>query len=184
MTILGDRAAPATGERPMRTRGRRRRPRRSRPCRPGPFHRSRIRGRSPTRSAVRWRRWTVPGGDAHQRPAAQPHVATHDRQAFVDTTSRHAGAYLEEASCAGVETFPSSPATTTAPRRFADAERRTPGRPAWIDEEVPDLPKKSNGVDQDRGPRTFRLSTGGSPQRDRAQDLAVLPGGRRQRHQI
>lgn len=79
----------------------------------------------------------------HTATLHKPHVATHDRQAFVDTNVSGTLALLEEAVGAGVEAFVFT-STTSA---FGDSLTPTEGAPAtWIQEDVPDLPKNIYGV--------------------------------------
>lgn len=79
----------------------------------------------------------------HAATLHKPHVATHGREAFVETNVLGTLILLEEASRAGVESFVMT-STTSA---FGDALKPPPGAPAaWIDEEVVPVPKNIYGV--------------------------------------
>jgi UDP-glucose 4-epimerase len=67
----------------------------------------------------------------HAATLHKPHVATHPRQAFVDTNVSGTLNLLEEAAAAGVQAFVFT-STTSA---FGEAMRPPPGAPAvWVDE--------------------------------------------------
>ena len=79
----------------------------------------------------------------HTATLHKPHVATHRRQEFVETNVLGTLILLEEASCAGVDSFVMT-STTSA---FGDALRPPRGAPAaWIDESVAPVPKNIYGV--------------------------------------
>jgi nucleoside-diphosphate-sugar epimerase len=79
----------------------------------------------------------------HAATLHKPHVATHDRQAFVDTNIRGTLNLLEEASAAGVESFVFTSTTSV----FGDALTPPPGAPAaWITEDIVPVPKNIYGV--------------------------------------
>jgi UDP-glucose 4-epimerase len=73
----------------------------------------------------------------------KPHVATHDRQDFVDTNITGTLTLLEEAVSADARAFIFTSTTST----FGDALVPPPGDPAvWITEEVRPVPKNIYGV--------------------------------------
>ena len=79
----------------------------------------------------------------HAATLHKPHVATHGREAFVETNVLGTLILLEEAQRAGVEAFVMT-STTSA---FGDALKAPPGAPAaWIDETVTPVPKNIYGV--------------------------------------
>jgi UDP-glucose 4-epimerase len=79
----------------------------------------------------------------HPATLHKPHVATHQRQDFVDTNISGTLCLLEEAVEAGVESFIYTSTTSV----FGDALVPPPGAPtAWITEEVTDVPKNIYGV--------------------------------------
>ena len=79
----------------------------------------------------------------HAATLHKPHVATHARQAFVDTNVTGTLTLLEAAVSAGVEAFVFT-STTSA---FGAALTRAPGEPAgWIDETVASMPRNIYGV--------------------------------------
>ena len=79
----------------------------------------------------------------HAATLHKPHVATHAREAFVETNVRGALILLEEAARAGVRAFVMT-STTSA---FGDALNPRPDAPAaWIDERVAPVPKNIYGV--------------------------------------
>jgi len=79
----------------------------------------------------------------HAATLHKPHVATHDRQAFVDVNITGTLHLLEEAVAAGVHAFVFTSTTSV----FGDALRPPPGEPAaWITEDVRALPKNIYGV--------------------------------------
>lgn len=79
----------------------------------------------------------------HAATLHKPHVATHDRQAFVDTNVSGTLALLEEAVAAGVSTV----VLTSTTSAFGAALSPPPGMPAaWIDETVAPVPKNIYGV--------------------------------------
>ena len=79
----------------------------------------------------------------HAATLHKPHVATHAREAFVETNIRGTLILLEEAARARVRAFVMT-STTSA---FGDALKPPPGEPAaWIDERVAPSPKNIYGV--------------------------------------
>src|SRR6185437_6686080 len=79
----------------------------------------------------------------HVATLHKPHVATHAREAFVETNVRGALTLLEEAARARVGAFVMTSTTST----FGDALKPPPGQPAaWIDERVAPVPKNIYGV--------------------------------------
>jgi UDP-glucose 4-epimerase len=87
----------------------------------------------------------MPGVDAvlHAATLHKPHIATHARDAFVETNVLGAMILLEEAARAGVRAFVMTSTTST----FGDALKPPPGQPAaWIDERVTPVPKNIYGV--------------------------------------
>ena len=87
----------------------------------------------------------VRGADAviHAATLHKPHVATHPRQAFVDTNVTGTLNLLEEAAAAGVAAFVFT-STTSA---FGRALTPPPGAPAaWVTEDVRPVPRNIYGV--------------------------------------
>lgn len=83
------------------------------------------------------------GAVLHAATLHKPHVATHERQAFVDTNVTGTLALLEAAVAARVSVFVFT-STTSA---FGRALVPPPGEPAaWIDEDVAPVPKNIYGV--------------------------------------
>jgi UDP-glucose 4-epimerase len=79
----------------------------------------------------------------HVATLHKPHVATHAREAFVETNVQGTLTLLEEAARAGVRAFVMTSTTST----FGDALKPPPGQPAaWIDERVTPVPKNIYGV--------------------------------------
>lgn len=79
----------------------------------------------------------------HAATLHKPHVATHSRQAFVDTNITGTLHLLEEAVSAGVRAFVFT-STTSA---FGRALTPPPGAPAaWVTEEVAPVPRNIYGV--------------------------------------
>lgn len=79
----------------------------------------------------------------HTATLHKPHVATHTRQAFVDTNITGTLHLLEEAVETGVSAFVFTSTTST----FGHALSPPPGAPAaWITEEVRPVPKNIYGV--------------------------------------
>jgi UDP-glucose 4-epimerase len=79
----------------------------------------------------------------HTATLHKPHVATHPRQAFVDTNVTGTLNLLEEAAAAGVRAFVFTSTTST----FGHALVPPPGAPAaWITEDVRPVPKNIYGV--------------------------------------
>lgn len=79
----------------------------------------------------------------HTATLHKPHVATHTRQAFVDTNIAGTLALLEESLAAGVKAFVFTSTTST----FGDALKPPPDKPAiWITEDVVPIPKNIYGV--------------------------------------
>ena len=82
-------------------------------------------------------------GVLHTATLHKPHVATHARQAFVDTNVTGTLNLLEEATAAGVAAFVCTSTTST----FGRALVPPPGEPAaWITEAVRPVPKNIYGV--------------------------------------
>lgn len=87
----------------------------------------------------------MPGVEAvlHAATLHKPHVATHDRQAFIDTNVSGTLALLEESVAAGVRAFVYT-STTSA---FGDALTPPPGAPAaWVTEDVAPVPRNIYGT--------------------------------------
>jgi UDP-glucose 4-epimerase len=85
------------------------------------------------------------GADAviHTATLHKPHVATHSRQAFVDTNISGTLNLLEEASEQGIKAFVFTSTTST----YGAALTPPPDRPAaWITEDVLPVPKNIYGV--------------------------------------
>jgi UDP-glucose 4-epimerase len=79
----------------------------------------------------------------HAATLHKPHVATHDRQAFVDVNITGTLNLLEEASAAKIAAFVYTSTTSV----FGDALVPPPDAPAaWITEDVTPLPKNIYGV--------------------------------------
>ncbi|AKU98281.1 UDP-glucose 4-epimerase [Labilithrix luteola] len=79
----------------------------------------------------------------HTATLHKPHVATHSRQAFVDTNVTGTLNLLEEATSAGVDSFVFT-STTSA---FGSALTPAAGEPAaWVTEDVTPIPKNIYGV--------------------------------------
>jgi UDP-glucose 4-epimerase len=79
----------------------------------------------------------------HAATLHKPHVATHDRRAFVDTNIVGTLNLLEEAVAAGVKAFVFTSTTSV----FGDALVPPDGEPAaWITEDVAPVPKNIYGV--------------------------------------
>jgi len=79
----------------------------------------------------------------HTATLHKPHVATHSRQAFVDTNIGGTLNLLEEAVSQGAQAFVFTSTTST----FGDALTPPPGAPAaWITEDVVPVPKNIYGV--------------------------------------
>jgi UDP-glucose 4-epimerase len=79
----------------------------------------------------------------HAATLHKPHVATHPREAFVETNVLGTLILLEEAARARVRSLVMT-STTSA---FGDALKPPPGEPAaWIDESVAPVPKNIYGV--------------------------------------
>jgi nucleoside-diphosphate-sugar epimerase len=83
------------------------------------------------------------GAVIHTATLHKPHVATHSRQAFVDTNVTGTLTLLEEATAAGAEAFVFT-STTSA---FGQALTPAPSAPAaWITEDVRPVPRNMYGV--------------------------------------
>jgi UDP-glucose 4-epimerase len=79
----------------------------------------------------------------HTATLHKPHVATHSRQAFIDTNITGTLVLLEAAVAAGVKAFVYTSTTSV----FGDALVPPAGQPAaWIDETVAPVPKNIYGV--------------------------------------
>jgi nucleoside-diphosphate-sugar epimerase len=79
----------------------------------------------------------------HTATLHKPHLATHNRQDFVDTNITGTLTLLEEAVTAGVAVFVYTSTTST----FGDALSPPPGAPAaWVTEELTPIPKNLYGV--------------------------------------
>ena len=90
-------------------------------------------------------RRSLEGIDAvlHTATLHKPHVASHSRQAFIDTNITGTLNLLEESVAAGVKRFVFT-STTSA---FGRALTPQPGRPAaWITEDVAPIPRNVYGV--------------------------------------
>jgi nucleoside-diphosphate-sugar epimerase len=88
----------------------------------------------------------------HAATLHKPHVATHSRQAFVDTNITGTLNLLEEAIANGVRSFVFTSTTST----FGDALTPPPGAPAaWITEQVVPYPQKHLWRDQGRRRRSL-----------------------------
>jgi UDP-glucose 4-epimerase len=88
---------------------------------------------------------SLDGVDAalHVATLHKPHVATHTREAFVETNVLGTLILLEEAARARIRAFVMTSTTST----FGDALKPPPGQPAaWIDEQVVPVPKNIYGV--------------------------------------
>ncbi len=82
-------------------------------------------------------------GVMHTATLHKPHVATHSRQAFVDTNISGTLNLLEEAVAGGVSAFILTSTTST----FGDAMRPAAGEPAvWVTESLQPRPKNIYGV--------------------------------------
>jgi nucleoside-diphosphate-sugar epimerase len=102
----------------------------------------------------------------HAATLHKPHVATHDRQAFVDTNVSGTLNLLEEAAAAGVRAFVFTSTTST----FGDALTPPAGAPAaWITEDVTPMPKNIYGVTKTAAEDLCQLFS-----RDRALPCVVL----------
>lgn len=79
----------------------------------------------------------------HTATLHKPHVATHPRQAFVDTNITGTLNLLEEATAAGVRSFVFTSTTSV----FGDALRPPPDAPAvWVTEDLRPVPRNIYGV--------------------------------------
>lgn len=79
----------------------------------------------------------------HTATLHKPHVATHAKQAFIDTNISGTLVLLEEALNAGVKSFVFTSTTSV----FGDALRPPQGSPAaWITEKVQPIPKNIYGI--------------------------------------
>lgn len=79
----------------------------------------------------------------HTATLHMPHLASHDRQAFIDTNVTGTLALLEEATAAHVGRFIFTSTTST----FGHALRPPPGAPAtWITEDIVPVPRNVYGV--------------------------------------
>ncbi len=79
----------------------------------------------------------------HTATLHKPHVATHARQAFIDTNVTGTLHLLEEAVAAGIQAFLFTSTTST----FGHANRPPAGAPAaWITEDVRPMPRNIYGV--------------------------------------
>ena len=79
----------------------------------------------------------------HVATLHKPHVATHSKQAFVDTNVTGTLNLLEEAAAAQVGAFVFTSTTSS----FGDAMAPPPGAPAvWVDEDLKPIPKNIYGV--------------------------------------
>ena len=86
----------------------------------------------------------VEGVDAilHTATLHKPHIASHDRQAFVDTNVTGTLNLLEEALAAGVSRF----VLTSTTSAFGRALTSSHGAAAWVTEEVSSIPRNVYGV--------------------------------------
>lgn len=90
-------------------------------------------------------RQALAGADAvvHTATLHKPHIASHDRAAFVDTNVRGTLTVLEEAVNAGVRAV----VFTSSTSAFGDALVTRAGEPAaWITEEIHPVPRNIYGV--------------------------------------
>lgn len=79
----------------------------------------------------------------HVATLHKPHVATHAKQAFIDTNVTGTLNLLEEAAAAQVGAFVFTSTTSS----FGDAMAPKPGAPAvWVDESLPPIPKNIYGA--------------------------------------
>ena len=79
----------------------------------------------------------------HAATLHKPHIATHSKQAFVDTNVTGTLTLLEEATAAGVRAFVFTSSTSV----FGRALTPPPGAPAaWITEDVVPVPKNIYGI--------------------------------------
>ena len=79
----------------------------------------------------------------HAATLHKPHIATHSRQAFIDTNITGTLTLLEEAASAGARSFVYTSTTSV----FGDALVPAAGAPAaWITEEVKPIPRNIYGV--------------------------------------
>ena len=79
----------------------------------------------------------------HTATLHKPHVATHGRQAFIDTNVTGTLNLLEEAAAVGVEAFVFTSTTSV----FGDALSPAPGQPAaWVTEDVTPVARNIYGV--------------------------------------
>ncbi len=102
----------------------------------------------------------------HTATLHKPHIASHERSAFVDTNVSGTLNLLEQAADAGVDTFVFT-STTSA---FGDALTPSSGsRAAWITEQVTPEPKNIYGVTKTAAEDLCRLFS-----RDRRLDCLVL----------
>jgi UDP-glucose 4-epimerase len=88
---------------------------------------------------------SIAGVDAviHAATLHKPHIATHSKQAFVDTNVTGTLNLLEEATAAGVGAFVFTSSTSV----FGRALTPPPGAPAaWITEDVVPIPKNIYGI--------------------------------------
>jgi UDP-glucose 4-epimerase len=113
----------------------------------------------------------------HTATLHKPHIATHSRQAFVDTNITGTLNLLEEAAVAGIESFVYTSTTST----FGHALTPPEGAPAaWITEDVMPVPRNIYGVTKLAAEHLCELF-----QRSRGLPCIVLrtsrffPGGRR-----
>jgi UDP-glucose 4-epimerase len=84
----------------------------------------------------------------HAATLHKPHIATHDRQAFLDTNVSGTLNLLEEAAAAGVGAFVYTSTTSV----FGRALHPPPDEPAaWITEEVVPVPRNIYGVTKAAG---------------------------------
>ena len=79
----------------------------------------------------------------HTATLHKPHVASHERQAFIDTNITGTLTLLEAAAQAGVHAFIFTSTTSV----FGDALTPSPGEPAvWVSEALPPAPRNIYGV--------------------------------------
>ena len=109
----------------------------------------------------------------HAATLHKPHVATHSRQAFIDTNITGTLNLLEEAVAADVGAFVFTSSTSV----FGDALVPPPGAPAaWVTEEVRPIPEEHLWRHQGggRGPLPAVPQEPGAGVR-RPQNLAIFP---------
>ena len=112
----------------------------------------------------------------HTATLHKPHVATHGKQAFIDTNVTGTLNLLEAAVAAGVRSFVFT-STTSA---FGSQLRSEAGQAAvWVTEDLPPIPKNIYGTTKLMAEDSLRaVLSRARPARRGLEDLALLPGGR------